>query len=132
MPAWRILVCVCLALGISMAADAAPKAFASAAAVSTAAASTAAASTGSATIRITVSHVPTLTATAPAAADAAAADGACVLASRHAAPHHVYQSDAFAAANPTTAPVATVFGGGAFCPDLDTPLDALLVRIVPE
>ncbi|MEM9604952.1 MAG: hypothetical protein AAGA11_18970 [Pseudomonadota bacterium] len=119
MPAWRILVCVCLALGISLAADAAT-------------AATDGASTGAATIRITVTHVPTLTVAAPASAAATTADDACVFASRHAAPHHVYQSDAFADVNAAAAPAATVFGGGAFCPDLDTAHDALLVRIVPE
>jgi len=77
MPAWRILVCVCFAIGFALSSQAARAAHAE--------------STGEANIRITVSHVPTLAnvSVLDTTSSSRPDQPYCVNASVHAAPHRL-------------------------------------------
>ena len=113
MPAWRILICVYLALGFSLSADAAVS--------------------GTATIRIVVSHVPTLVAEpAQHTSQLDAATDACVRASTHAAPHRLYASSQPLEPGHALAPAEFMVAGGVHCLDLATAQGAVHLRIVPE
>lgn len=120
MSAWRILICVYLALGVALSADAA--------------------SSGVSNIRIVVSHVPTVQQQAAGAESVGLlADETCVRSGRHAQPHYIVGGEQPVAGQPDA--TALLVAGSMHCLDVAS-ADSLaqagvgagerMIRIVPE